>query len=103
MISKFLKKQKNLQKKRKLIKTMIFSLRIPEGQKKLYLESLDILDMNALNDLYNNLTRFIENIELREIEEINKENFSNIIWMRKKEAEDRKKELNAFSFLLSNI
>jgi len=82
---------------------MIFSLRIPEGQKKLYLESLDILDMNALNDLYNNLTRFIENIELREIEEINKENFSNIIWMRKKEAEDRKKELNAFSFLLSNI
>jgi len=82
---------------------MIFSLKIPSDQKTLYLESLNILDAQALNDLYNNLTRFVENIEIREISEINKENFMSIDWMRRKEAEDKKQELNAFSFLIHNI
>jgi len=103
MISKFLKKQKDIQKKRKLIKTMIFSLKIPGDQKDLYLNSLWILGEEALSDLYLNLTKFVENIELREISEINKENFTTIVWMRRKEAEDKKKELNAFSFLIHNI
>ena len=79
MISKFLKKQKDIQKKRKLIKAMIFSLRIPEDQKKLYLESLGIIDIESLNNLYLNLAKFIENIEIREIEQINKENFSTVV------------------------
>ena len=103
MISKFLKKQKDIKKKKKLLKVMIFALKIPSEQKALYLESLDILWIDALNDLYINLARFVENIEMREIEEINKGNFTEIVWMRKKEAEDKKKELNAFSFLLHNI
>lgn len=103
MISKFLKKQKDIQKKKKLIKAMIFSLRMPEKQKKLYLDSLDIVNQDTVNNLYNNLTKFISDVEMREIEQINKDNFSSVVWMRKKEAEDKKKELNAFSFLLSNI
>jgi hypothetical protein len=44
MISKFLLKQKDLMKKKKLIKVMIASLNIPEKQKYLYLEALDVLD-----------------------------------------------------------
>lgn len=103
MISKFLKKQKDIQKKRKLIKAMVFSLKIPSEQKQLYLESLSILDKESLNDLYINLTKFVENVEIREISEINKANFTNIAGMRKKEAEDKKKDLNAFSFLIHNI
>ena len=103
MISKFLKKQKDTQKKRKLIKAMIISLRIPEKQKELYLDSLWVIDLDGLNNLYNNLSRFIEKVEIKEIDEIHKENFSSIVWMKKKEAEDKKHELNAFSFLLSNI
>ena len=32
-----------------------------------------------------------------------KDNFSNISWMRKKEAEEKTKEMNSFSFLLHNL
>ena len=82
---------------------MISALKIWREQKELYLESLSILWIDALNDLYMNLARFVESVEIREIEQINKENFSTVVGMRKKEAEDKKQELNAFSFLLHNI
>ena len=103
MISKFLKKQKDIQKKKKLLRVMISALKIPREQKDLYLESLSILWEQALNDLYINLANFVESVEIQEISQIKKENFATIVWMRKKEAEDRKKELNAFSFLIHNI
>ncbi len=82
---------------------MINSLNIPEEQKRLYLESLEILDINWINNLYRAIWNFIENIEMKEIDEINKSNFSNIAWMRKKEIEEKKKEINSFSFLIHNL
>lgn len=103
MISKFLKKQKDIQKKKKLLRVMISALKIPREQKDLYLESLSVLSGQWINDLFLNITKFVESVELREISEINKENFTTIVWMRRKEAEDKKKELNAFSFLIHNI
>jgi hypothetical protein len=44
MIFDFLKKQTEISKKKELIVIMIRSINIPEQQKDLYLESLDILD-----------------------------------------------------------
>jgi hypothetical protein len=43
MIFDFLKKQKEITQKRKIIKVMIISLNIPEKQKELYLEAITIL------------------------------------------------------------
>jgi hypothetical protein len=44
MIFDFLKKQTEISKKKELIVIMIRSINIPEQQKDLYLESLDVLD-----------------------------------------------------------
>jgi hypothetical protein len=40
---------------------------------------------------------------VKELEEIKKQNFSSISGLRKKEAEEKKKEMNSFSFLLHNL
>ena len=53
--------------------------------------------------MYNLLVDFIQNLEMRELNEIQKNNFSVIKGLKKKEAEERKKEINSFSFLINNI
>ena len=103
MIFDFLKKHKEINKKKKLIKIIVVSLCIPDEQKELYIESLDIVDDKYIDNLYLKLTKFTENIEIKQIEEINKKNFTEIDGMRKKEAVEKQKELNAFSFLIHNI
>ena len=64
---------------------------------------MDILDENWIDRIYNSLIIFIKDIEIKELDQIQKNNFSVISWMRKKEAEERKKEINSFSFLINNI
>lgn len=103
MIFDFLKKQKKPKKKIELIKIMIMSVNIPENNKFLYIEALEILDENWLDKLYLDIVNFTETYELRELDDINKENFSNIIWMKKKEAQEKQKDINAFSFLINNV
>lgn len=103
MIFNFLKKQKKNNKKKELTQIMIINLKIPEGQKSLYLQALDVLDDQWIDRIYNSLVLFVEKIELKELEDIQKTNFSVIKWMKKKEAQERKEEINAFSFLINNI
>jgi len=103
MIFEYLKKQSKLKEKIKLKKIMIFNLQIPEEQKSLYIQALDILDESWIDRIYNNLVIFIKDIEIKELDQIQKNNFTVIAWMRKKEAEERKKEINSFSFLINNI
>ncbi len=103
MIFEYLKKQKKIKEKIKLTKIMIFNLEIPEDQKSLYIQALDILDESWIDRIYNSLVIFIKDIEIKELDQIQKTNFSIISWMRKKEAEERKKEINSFSFLINNI
>lgn len=103
MIFEYLKKQKKIKEKIKLTKVMILNLEIPEDQKSLYIQALDILDENWIDRIYNSLIGFIKDIEIKELNQIQKNNFTIISWMRKKEAEERKKEINSFSFLINNI
>jgi hypothetical protein len=49
------------------------------------------------------LINFVETTEIKELDEIQRNNFSVVTWMRKKEAEEKRKEINSFSFLISNI
>lgn len=82
---------------------MISSLNIPEKQKYLYLEALEVLDSAWLEKLYNNMTIFVENIEKKENDDIFSQNFSSIGWMTKKQMQEKTKEENAFSFLLNKL
>lgn len=103
MLFSLLRKEKNIKSKKRLIISMIKWLKISSWQKNLYLESIEVLDENWLNELYNTLTDFVENHEIKEIENIKKESFSRINWMRKKEAKEKQENLNSFNFLLNNI
>lgn len=103
MITNFLKRYSQSNKKREIVLTLIKNLNINEKQKELYLSSVDVLDETWLEKLYQTLTLFSESYELKEIEDIKKENFSSIAWMRKKEVLEKQKELNSFWFLLNNL
>jgi hypothetical protein len=82
---------------------MIISLNIPEEQKELYMEAISILTNDWLEKLYISLSKFINELELEELNNIWKTNFYQVAWMRKKEANEKQKELNSFSFLISNL
>lgn len=103
MIFDFLKKQKEIKNKIKIIKVMIISLNIPDIQKDLYLEAISILSEEGLENLYNTLSTFTKQLELEELDDISKNNFVHVAWMRKKEAKEKQKEINSFSFLINNL
>jgi len=103
MISSFLGKQKDIKKKKKLVRVMVRSLNIPDKQKYLYIEALDVLDAKWLDKLYENMTKFVESLEKKENDEINISNFASIWGLTKKELNEKKKEENAFSFLINNL
>jgi len=103
MIISILKKHKENNKRKKIIATIIKNLNISDKQKNLYLDSLDFLDEVWLDKLYKSLESFIWEFEKKEMEDISKENFTKIAWMRKKEALEKQKEINSFWFLLNNL
>lgn len=103
MIFDFLRKRKKIDEKIKLINIMFVNLKIPEEQKALYIQALDILDEEWVDRIYNELSNFINNLELKNLEDIQKNNFSVINWLKIKEAEEKKEELNSFTFLLNKL
>ncbi len=103
MLINFLRKQSDLNKKKKVLLTMIKNIKISEDQKELYIKTLDILDEKWLDNLYKSVSAFVEEVEMSDIKNIAKNNFSSISWIRKKEAIEKQKDINSFSFLLSNI
>ena len=103
MLFKLLQKQKDLKKQKKLVETMIQSLNLPQEQKILYIEAIQVLTKQELELLFSHLTKFIEKIEMKHIDEIRKQWFESIAGMRKKEAEEKAQEMNSFSFLLHNL
>ena len=103
MLSGFLSKQKKQAYKKKLIKTMIISLHIEDSWKELYIKALSSISWEELDLLYEKLIKFIEKIEMKEINEIKSQSFTKIAWMRKKEAEEKTRDINAISFLFHNI
>jgi hypothetical protein len=70
MIFNFLKKQKELSKKKKIIEIMILSLNIPDKQKDLYLEAISILEEKGLEKLYIDLSKFAHELEEEELKNI---------------------------------
>jgi hypothetical protein len=82
---------------------MILSLNIPDQQKDLYLGAISILDNFWLEKLYISLSNFSKELEEEELNNIWNNNYYQIAWMKKKEANERKKEINSFSFLISNL
>ncbi len=103
MVSRILKKYRKASQKKIMLRAIISALSISDDQKKLYLDSLEVIADDKLDSLYEDITHFSENIEIKEIEDIRKQNFTRIGWMTKKEAEEKKQDINAFSFLLHNL
>lgn len=103
MIFKFWEKQKELPTKKLLLRKLIRKVDIPETDKTLFLEAIWVVPEENIENLYNEVTLFIKNFELKEIDEIEKTNFVSIDGMTIKEANNKRKEINSFNFLLTNI
>jgi len=103
MIINIFKKYSEKSKKKKIVKTIIENLNINDKQKSLYLDALENIDEIWLEKLYISLQEFIWNIEQKEIEDIRKNNFTKIEWLRKKEVLEKQKDINSFWFLLNNL
>ena len=103
MFLNFLKKQKTIKAKKQTIKSLLLALNIPEKQKTLYLEALDIIDENGLEKLFVTLSEFTKEVEHNELKQIKKDNFSFVAGMKKKEAHEKQKEINSFQFLINNL
>jgi len=103
MIFKFWQKQSEIATKKLLLRKLIKKIDIPETDKELILWSISTISDEELDNFYNSITNFIEKLELKEIEEIEKNNFVSIDWMTYKEANSKKKEINSFNFLLNNL
>ncbi len=101
MIKKFLTKQKDLEKKRKILKEIIKSLNISKNDKELYLEALDVLDEKSFNTLYVSFVNFSNKLEKEDNNKIIENNFSSFDLNKQKDIEN--KEKNSFSLLLNNI
>jgi len=103
MIFKFWKKQTELATKKLLLRKLIKKINIPENDKELILWAIGTVSSEKIEGFYNAIVLFIEKHELKEIDEIEKNNFVSIDWMTYKEADKKKKEINSFNFLLTNI
>lgn len=78
MVSKILQKYKKASQKKIMLKTIISALKISDEQKQLYLDAIEVIENDALDGLYEDITQFSENVELKEIEDIRKQNFTRI-------------------------
>jgi hypothetical protein len=78
MIFDFLRKQTKFEKKKKLTQIMIMSLEIPEAQKSIYMQALEIVEDKHIDNIYNDLIKFVEKYEIKELEDISKSNFVSI-------------------------
>lgn len=103
MLFTFLKKQKEKSHKVEVVRTLILELNISDEQKELYVKALDILEVHELDKLYSEITVFTQNFELKEVDDIKKDSFVTVAGMKKREVEEKKQEVNAFSFLINNI
>jgi hypothetical protein len=78
MISKILKKYHKATQKKIMLKTIISALAISDEQKQLYLGALEVIKNDALDNMYEDIIAFANNVEVKEIEDIRKQNFTDI-------------------------
>lgn len=103
MLFTFLKKQTNTLNKKNLTKAMFLKLHIPEEQKQLYIEALEILDEEWVNRLYEAVTNFVEKVEMKQMWEIQDKKYAKVDGLRKKEALERQQEINSFNLLIDKL
>lgn len=99
LFSGILERYRKKKEKRLIVRELILSLRIDERQRNLYLESLDILDEDGMQVLYERLYQFVESLEEKNIYNSKK----TIDSVRQKESAEREKDARSFNILLDNV
>ena len=93
----------NLENKKVLIRKVIEQLHIDESQKDLYEESLDVLDSERLDELYERLQDLLASFEENEAIQKYKIHEETLHGVRKKEVENAAREANSAAILLDSI
>ncbi len=103
MLFSFLHKQQNLQNQKEITKKIIQALRISPEQKTLYIEALQVTSEEDLKKLYKNIENFVETVELKNLESLQKNTKYQVKGMKKREAQEHIEEMNNASFLIHNL
>lgn len=99
LFSGILERYRKKKERRLIVRELILSLQIDERQRNLYLESLDILDEDGMQILYERLHQFVESLEEKNIHNSKKV----IDSVHQKESLDREKDARSFNILLDNV
>jgi len=102
-IGTILKKFKEKKQRLSIVRESILTLQIDEKQKQLYLDSLELLDDNQLDNLYIQFTALINILEDNKIKQDYRNSHSSNISTNKIENTEKQKELNSLHLLLENF
>lgn len=103
MIVNYFKRARHKKINRKLLIQLLKNIDISDSDKKEFLSGIKILNWDKVEQLYNKILSFVKKRELKNIDEIEKVNFTKITWMTLHEAEKKKTEINSISFLFDKI
>ncbi len=102
-IGSILKKFKEKKQRLSIVRESILTLQIDEKQKQLYLDSLELLNDEQLDNLYIQFTALISILEDNKIKQDYKDSHSTTISTHKTENIEKQKELNSLHLLLENF
>lgn len=102
-LSNLLKRIREKNQRKSVLKELIESLRIDETQRFLYLESLELLDDEGLTAFYNRLVAFVDETEGRQIIADGQRMTGFVRDIRSAEQEERSKEADNANFLFDNV
>ncbi len=103
MFSGILKKIREKNRRKDVLRQIIAKLRIDETQRSLYFESLELLDDEGLSAFYHRLLAFVDDVECAAVSIERGRYAENIRSIRKKEEDDRRKEAGRINFLFDNV
>ncbi len=102
-LSGFLKRIREKNQRKDLLKDLIRNLKIDETQRFLYLESLELLDEDGLGVFYERLCTFVDGTEKSAILIETGKRSEYVRDLRRKEDDERRREVGKVSFLFDNV
>lgn len=82
---------------------MINWLRIDHAQKKLFIDSIEVLDDEWLESMYSRIMQFVSSEESERLVNSWKTNSRMVSNLRAKEMGEKRREMDSFNLLLDNI
>ncbi len=102
-LSNLLRKIREKQERKIVLRELIEGLKIDETQRFLYLESLELLDEEGLSVFYQRLVSFVDDTEGKRIVADGEKRIGFVKTIREAEKKERSKEADNANFLFDSV